>query len=252
MNDLCVHVDGKNVPKEVVYAVPTPRGTRSHRPVPHKDVVEEVLGELRGKGMVPAKESYALARHGNRMFGVIDFKDALMPEGMGIAIGIRNAHDKSMKLGVAGGTRVFVCDNLAFGGTVVRNRKHTRRISVERVVRGVIDRVIEGSRREGHWMDRLKQIHLQQHLAKAVVLDSYRKDACTLNQLNKVIDNLFLEEKEDAGLPPLELTAWTVYQSFTHAFKGNGPETVLNRCARLNRVFSDLVLPREPVLALAV
>jgi hypothetical protein len=36
--------------------------------------------------------------------------------GARFALGIRNAHDKSFRLAVTVGYRVFVCENLAFSG----------------------------------------------------------------------------------------------------------------------------------------
>jgi len=41
------------------------------------------------------------------------------------AVGLRNSHDKSFPIGIAFGSRVFVCDNLAFIGDQVIRRKHT-------------------------------------------------------------------------------------------------------------------------------
>jgi hypothetical protein len=40
-------------------------------------------------------------------------------------VGLRNSHDKSFPIGIAFGSRVFVCDNLAFHGEHVIRRKHT-------------------------------------------------------------------------------------------------------------------------------
>jgi hypothetical protein len=39
--------------------------------------------------------------------------------------GLRNSHDKSFPIGVAFGSRVFVCDNLAFIADHVVKRRHT-------------------------------------------------------------------------------------------------------------------------------
>src|SRR5881397_1045647 len=39
--------------------------------------------------------------------------------------GLRNSHDKRFPIGISVGSRVFVCDNLAFIGDHVIKRKHT-------------------------------------------------------------------------------------------------------------------------------
>jgi len=40
-------------------------------------------------------------------------------------VGVRNSHDQTYPAGLVAGTRVFVCDNLAFSGEVRISRKHT-------------------------------------------------------------------------------------------------------------------------------
>jgi len=48
------------------------------------------------------------------MFGVLDLETQM--EGCRFSIGIRNSHDKSLRLGLTVGIRVFVCSNMAFSG----------------------------------------------------------------------------------------------------------------------------------------
>jgi hypothetical protein len=40
-------------------------------------------------------------------------------------LGLRNSHDKSLPIGIAFGSRVIVCDNLALSADHVIRRKHT-------------------------------------------------------------------------------------------------------------------------------
>ena len=48
------------------------------------------------------------------MFGLLEANHDF--DGIRFAIGLRNANDKSMRLGMVAGYRVFVCDNMAFAG----------------------------------------------------------------------------------------------------------------------------------------
>ena len=43
----------------------------------------------------------------------------------GDIVGLRNSNDRMFPIGIAFGSRVFVCDNLAFMGDQVIRRKHT-------------------------------------------------------------------------------------------------------------------------------
>ena len=59
-------------------------------------------------------EEYAVSFDGMKMFGVLDLETQM--EGCRFSIGIRNSHDKSIRLGLTSGLRVFVCSNMAFSG----------------------------------------------------------------------------------------------------------------------------------------
>jgi hypothetical protein len=49
-----------------------------------------------------------------KVFGVLDLATEM--EGCRFSIGLRNSHDKSMRLAMTCGYRVFVCSNMAFAG----------------------------------------------------------------------------------------------------------------------------------------
>ena len=209
---------------------PQPR-SRTHRCVPHVEVVAEILDELARRNLSVAKETYSLSPSGDRFFGVLDTTDELMPDGMGVAIGIRNSHDQSLALGICAGTRVFVCDNLAFSGEVIRYRRHTSRISTVEVVRGAVEQVLEATHREARWLENLKARELNDGVAKSLLIDSLRRGACTAPQLKRIVRSYFTRESDPSR------TAWRLYNSFTDVFKEQPPNLTLLRSRRLNALF---------------
>ena len=52
------------------------------------------------------QEEYAVSKDGMKMFGVLDLESLQIPE-CRFAVGIRNSHDKSMRLGLTVGVRVL-------------------------------------------------------------------------------------------------------------------------------------------------
>jgi len=95
-------------------AVPAPLGTPTHRPVPHVEVVEALVETLSFRHIGVVTEEYAVSKDGMKMFGVLDL-DTGMP-GCRFSIGVRNSHDRSMRLAAVVGVRVTVCENMAFSG----------------------------------------------------------------------------------------------------------------------------------------
>src|SRR5262245_27347393 len=114
---LVTHCGARMVTREQLAVVPTPAPTRTWFPVGHLKVLTTVEETLRAGGFMPRRESLALSRHGARFFATIDLESELA-NGVSLAVGIRNSLDKSLPIGFCAGSRVFICDNLAFRAEV--------------------------------------------------------------------------------------------------------------------------------------
>jgi hypothetical protein len=109
---LMLHAGANPVTYEDLRSVPVRAPTDTHVPVPHHEIVELMRYTLGFHQHEIADEHHAVTQVGARYFGVLclrspygDYSDML---------GLRNSHDKSLPIGIAFGSRVFVCDNLAF------------------------------------------------------------------------------------------------------------------------------------------
>src|SRR5438552_10669000 len=122
---LCLHAGGKLATLDEVRAVASPPPEGAWHPVAHARVLETAAETLTGAGYAVRNQQLALARDGKRFFGVLDLESPLA-EGIGLSVGVRNSIDKSFPLGFAAGSRVFVCDNLAFSAELMVRRKHTK------------------------------------------------------------------------------------------------------------------------------
>ena len=67
-------------------------------------------------------------------------------EGCRFSIGIRNSHDKSLRLGLTAGLRVFVCSNMAFSGEFTPVlAKHTKSFNLIDTLAVGVDRIQRGA-----------------------------------------------------------------------------------------------------------
>jgi hypothetical protein len=124
-----LHRGGWEATKADLASVPVPPATDSYVPVPYGRFVEEVELHVPRFGLTIAEERFALARHGQQMFGVLTCTNGHGNGEYGLAIALRNSYDRSLSAELtAGGTRVFCCDNLAFSGEIKISRKHTLHI----------------------------------------------------------------------------------------------------------------------------
>ena len=90
----------------------TPAATTTHVPIPHFRVVDLLKTTLGMFGHEVTDEHHGVTPDGMRYFGLISLRSAYT--GYEDTVGLRNSHDRSFPVGVGFGSRVFVCDNMAF------------------------------------------------------------------------------------------------------------------------------------------
>lgn len=111
---LMAHCDTTKIGREELALILAPEGTRTHRPIAHIDVVNAVIETLGFRKIAVVRDEYAVSANGMKMFGVMDLEEEFF--GCRFSIGLRNSNDKSMRLALTIGYRVFVCDNMSFRG----------------------------------------------------------------------------------------------------------------------------------------
>jgi hypothetical protein len=100
--------------REELAQLPVPQATETHKPVSHHELVSALVETLSFRHIGVVQEEYAVSPDAMKLFGVLDLETQM--EGCRFSIGIRNSNDKSIRLGLTAGLRVFVCSNMAFSG----------------------------------------------------------------------------------------------------------------------------------------
>lgn len=95
---------GRCIGREELALIPTPPSTGTHHPVPHHEIVEALVETLTFRHIAVVNEGYAIAPDGMKMFGVLDLETEMC--GARFAIGVRNSHDKTMRLALTCGYRL--------------------------------------------------------------------------------------------------------------------------------------------------
>src|SRR5262245_52703630 len=135
---LMLHAGANAVTYDELRSVHTPEGTDTHIPVAHHEIVELMRYTLGFHGHEIVEEHHAVMPDGMRYFGLMTLRS---PYGTyGDVVGLRNSHDKSFPIGIAFGSRVFVCDNTAFVGDHIIRRKHTSK--AKRELPGLVSEIV--------------------------------------------------------------------------------------------------------------
>ena len=247
MADLMLHAGGRLCTLDELQAVPTPPPEGRWHPVAHTRVLATVKETLHGAGYTIQAEKYGIAREGKRFFGVLDLSTPLA-EGVSLSVGVRNSVDKSFPLGFAAGSRVFVCDNLAFRSELLVRRKHT--INGMRAFGTAIGSAVASlasfKEAEQDRIRRMAEQELTPAMASHIILSAYRRGIVSSLQLPHVCQ-AWEEPPHDEFRPR---TAWSLFNAFTEVLKPRAvaaPQQFVAQTIRLN----GLMLPETPALVAA-
>src|SRR5437879_7842035 len=126
---LIAHCGTQKISRDELKHLPVPESTGTFKPIPHHELVDALIETLSFRKIGVVKDEYAASADGMKLFGVLDLENGF--EGCRFSIGLRNANDKSMRLALTAGVRVFVCDNLAFQGDFTPVlAKHSKNFSI--------------------------------------------------------------------------------------------------------------------------
>lgn len=236
-SQLLVHYDTHKLSREELKAVQTPEGTPTHRPVPHVEIVEALAETLSFRHLGIVHEDYAVSNDGMKMFGVLDLETSF--DGCRFSIGIRNANDKSMRLALTVGYRVFVCDNMAFHGdftpVLAKHSKHFSLIDALSIGVDRMQRNFEPMRRQ---IDDWKALQISDADAKLVIYRAFVEDRLDApKHLARKVHDLYFNPQFEAFT---SRTMWSLTNAFTSAFKNLDPIPQFRATAKLGAFLSSL------------
>lgn len=216
---LILHAGANAVSYDELRAVRTPEGTETHIPVPHHEIVELMRYTLGFHGHEIVEEHHAVMPDGSRYFGLMTLRS---PYGnYGDVLGLRNSHDKSFPIGIAFGSRVFVCDNTAFIGDHIIKRKHT--VKAKRELPGLVTEIVQPLQAQriaqNQKLLRYQAVPIDDAQADHAILTMYRNDIIHVQRIGEVVEQ-WERPAHDWG----EKSAWRLFNAATFALAGKVAE----------------------------
>jgi hypothetical protein len=213
---LVVHAGGHLASRDEVLEYPTPEGTRTHRPVPHGTVIRLVEQALGSSNLPITDQSFAVSHGGSRLFGTLTLAGGT---DYATVVGLRNSHDKSFPLSFCLGSRVFVCDNLAFSAEVVVTTKHTSRVMdrLPGLVGDGIARLVEKRGSQDRRISTYKQVEVTgMPMLHDLTLRCYRSGAIPARAIAEVLQEYDSPRHAEFAEP----TLWSFFNCCTEVLKG--------------------------------
>jgi len=211
-------------------------------------LLETVEDGLAAVGFRIAGEKHVMARGGNRYFGILQIENGGSHDDYGLLVGLRNSHDKGFVAGLACGSHVFVCSNLAFSGDEVIGRKHTGHIKRDLPV--LISRALGQFAQHRVLQERRIQAYKETRLRTAKVNDilirSLDAGVISASRIPRVLDCWRGKKKEKTWEEDVSRafeigTAWRLFNAFTFVLRGVSVFTLARRTQALHALMDSAV-----------
>ncbi|MGQ9671483.1 MAG: hypothetical protein ACUVWY_15205, partial [Desulfosoma sp.] len=178
-----------------------------------------------------------------RYFGVLELASERTDHSL--VVGLRGSYDQSISRGLAVGSRVFVCDNLAFSGEVTFHTKQTTYIGdrLPRMIAEAAHKVPQLAELQTIRFDRYRQTTLKPRHGDAALVELYRQGVLNTQSLGRAIeewDHPSHEEHAEDGW-----SVWRLHNAVTEAIKAKDPERpnvlpVWDRTIKLTRFLDEV------------
>ena len=205
-------VDWKDLP-----FIKTPGVTKTHVPIPHHKLVEEVKASLEGVNLTVKEEAYSVNKDGQKFFGLLGLNAANQNNDYQLVVGLRNSHDKSFPAGLVAGTRVFVCDNLAFSSEVTVTRKHTSRLmdDLPRLIATACGMINEANECQEQRVEHYQNFAIKDPQVHDLLIRSMKVSAIGSTAIPKVLGQ-WNDPKHEEFRPR---TLWSLFNAYTEVYK---------------------------------
>src|SRR5688500_1250475 len=227
---LIAHCGTTKVSRDELRTIPVPETTRTFKPIPHYEIVDALVEALGFRYIAVVRDEYAVSPDGMKMFGVLDLETQF--DGCRFAIGIRNANDKSMRLGLTSGIRVFVCDNLSFQGEFTPVlAKHSKNFSIVDSLAIGVDRIQRNFDPLRQQVEAWRSRQLTDEDAKLVIYRAFIEgDLSVPRALARDVHRNYFEPAHAESAPR---TMSSLSHAFTSALKTLDPTPFFQATAKL-------------------
>jgi hypothetical protein len=249
--NLMLHAGATRCELERLHEAVTPESTNTFSPINHAEFVNMMRDELTVQGYTIDNEEYGVADGriyidkekviipDARMFGTFTLKSEAGNKGYDLAVGFRNAHDKSMATGMFLGSRIFVCDNMAYSGEVHIVRKHspTNMLELPSELADAIAGIKHGAKKQDEVFDGYKDTKISERDFSHLVCEVTKNDILPITKIKSLLhewDEPTHEEFADHNM-------FSAFNAVTEVAKSINVMRLPEKMMKLHRVCDSMV-----------
>ncbi len=209
---------------DLILNAPVPVTTRTYSPLSHLDLITSVKEQLDKRGLKVKDERYSENRKGQQMFGHMTVEGYNGDQDM--CLGFRNSYDKSMQVGVVGGSRVIVCSNMMFAGDFKALAMHNGNVVQElnTMLGKAADRLEEHYRKLQQDSDKMREVEVNPRIIHEILGELFYSESVVTEAQLRIIRGE-LREQTNFG----DSTLWDIYNHTTEALKTTPSGLIIGR-----------------------
>lgn len=234
---LMVHAGAQRIDRAELFKLPLPEETDTFKPVAFHQLIDVVEEALAFRHIRITGEEFAVTPDGMKLFSVLQVNADY--EGVRFAIGLRTSNDKSMRLGIVSGYRVFCCDNLAFSGDFNPMLvKHSKKLDLTESVAIAIDRIQRSWQPLRTAIDFKREHFLEEPEAKQMLYELFNEHKLPVSMMRTTHKEFFIEPSHQEFS---EKTLWSFENAVTTAMKKLKPISMYENTAKLGRFLARYI-----------
>jgi len=240
---MILHCGGQPITFEELGGIELPQQTDTYMPIAHQDLVRmlehRIQVELNYDGQFDWM--HGTNKNGNQYFGSVTLPEFRLSDDQALQIVARNSYDMSMSAGFAGGSKTFICDNLALWGNLIYFlRKHTPNIwrDLKRLIVEGLEGLVEKAEINARLTETWKETALSADEGYETIGLMRGRGLITPTMTNV----MFREWQKPTHYDFTPNNAYSLYNAATMALKGVTPQRAFQRYSGVHDFFRTEVI----------
>jgi hypothetical protein len=233
---LLAHCGTEKLTRDQLVEILPPEPTDTHKPIAHIHLVNSILETLAFRHINVVRDEYAVSSDGMKLFGVMELET--LGDGYRFSLGLRNANDKSMRLGLVVGVKILACDNLAFHGDFQPVlAKHSKHFNLQDALAVGMEQMQRNFKPMADQIERWRETQITDIQAKTLIYRAFIEDQLDAPKFlaRAVHQNYFFPPHEEFA----PRTVYSIQNAFTEAFKALDPIPLYKATASLGSFFQN-------------
>lgn len=229
MNGMMLHCGSKHKTRTEIamMPVPEPMGPR-HVVRPFIDDIDLLTEGFKSNGLMIKQEGFGVSMDNKGMpanfFGLFELDHEDAADDFSLMVGLRGSYNQRLPRGLAVGSNVFVCDNLAFSGEIALHTKQTTFVGdrIPAMFADACKRIPTLANLQTRKFEGYRTHRIMQRVGDAMLVEMVRRGIMVPSQLGRALaewDKPSHDEHAEDGY-----SLWRLHNAVTEAIKPANPE----------------------------